>query len=48
LLAEFLVYCGERFIEEKEMRFVDEGASESDALALAAGNFVGLARSEVL
>ena len=41
-LAELQVERAERLVEEQDLRQVDDGAGESDALLLAAGELVGL------
>ena len=43
LLAELQVERAERLVEEEHLRLDDERAGERDALALAAGQFAGLA-----
>jgi hypothetical protein len=43
LLAQLLVEGPERFVEEEDAGFEDQGAGEGNALALSAGEFVGIA-----
>src|SRR5215472_2563694 len=38
-LLQLIVQCGEGFVEQQQARICDEGASQGDALTLAAGNF---------
>ena len=45
--AELGVEIGERFVEEKGLGFADDGATERDTLALAAGELAGLAVEHV-
>ena len=45
LHAQLGVEVGERFVEEEGLRFAHDGAADGDALALAAGERLGLALS---
>ena len=41
--AEFGIKVRQRYIEQKDLRVADDGATDGDALALAAGQVLGLA-----
>src|SRR5262249_53307152 len=47
LLAELRIEIGQRFIEENDRRLVDEGTGNRDALLLATGKLMRIARGQV-
>ena len=47
LHAQAGVEVGERLVEQEDARVADDGAADGDALALAAGELLGLAVEEV-
>ena len=46
LLAQFKVERAQRFVQQQDLRFVDDGAGQGDALLLAAGKLRGFAAGE--
>ena len=48
LLAQFKVERAQRFVQQQDLRFVDDGAGQGDALLLAAGKLRGFASGEVV
>jgi hypothetical protein len=48
LHAQLRVEVGKRFVEEENAGLTHDGAADGDALALAAGELLGLALQQVL
>ena len=46
--AQFGVEVGQRLVEQKRRRLADDGPADRDALALAAGELLGLAIQQML